>query len=356
MEPQIDVPGMVRPGEELDLAHLESFLHDQLNVGGSLTTEQFSRGYSNLTYMLHLGDRELVLRRPPFGANIKSAHDMGREYHILSALSGIYPYAPRPLAYSDDPAIIGAPFYVMERVRGVILRNSLPPWLDKNPALMRGMCHALVDTLADLHTVDYQAAGLSDLGKPAGYVERQVTGWVRRYQAARTDEIAGIDALITWLQTNMPADSGAALIHNDYKYDNIVFDPAEPGKILAVLDWEMATIGDPLMDLGTSLGYWGEPGDPPALLSFGITAMPGNLCRQEVVERYAERRGIGVPDALFYYAYGLFKVAVIAQQIYARYKAGHTRDERFGSLIHVVRACADLGERALGRGRISGLG
>jgi aminoglycoside phosphotransferase (APT) family kinase protein len=325
-------------------------------VRGELTVEQFPRGYSNLTYLLRMGDRELVLRRPPFGANIKSAHDMGREHRILSALDGRYARAPRPLAYCDDPAILGAPFYVMERVRGIILRNRPPSGLDLTPELMGSMCTALVGTLAELHGVDYAAAGLGDLGRPEGYVARQVGGWAKRYAAARTDDVPALERATVWLQEHMPAESGAALIHNDYKYDNLIFDSQNPTRVVAVLDWEMATIGDPLMDLGTTLGYWAEPGDPAALCEFGLTSRPGNLSRQQMVDAYAAASGRDLGDFRFYYVFGLFKVAVIIQQIYARYRAGHTRDERFAGLFHLVLACAEMAERCLDSGRISNLG
>lgn len=355
-ETLVDRPSAVRAGEELNLERLGAFLRATVAASaGELRVGQFPRGYSNLTYLLDLGGRELVLRRPPFGANIKSAHDMGREYHILSALAGRYAYAPRPLAYSDDESIIGAPFYVMERVRGLILRAGPPAGLDLSPALMRAMCGALVTTLADLHRVDYLDAGLGDLGRPEGYVARQVSGWVKRYAAARSDAIPAINHTIAWLQAHTPAESGAALIHNDFKYDNLVFDPADPSHVLAVLDWEMATIGDPLMDLGTSLAYWAEPGDPTPLREASLTSRPGNLSRQQVVEAYAAASGRDVGDIRFYYVFGLFKVATIVQQIYARYQAGHTRDPRFAGLIGLVYACAELAERCMDTGRISGL-
>lgn len=357
----VDRPAAVRAGEELDLERLGTFLRAAIPGGaGELRVSQFPRGYSNLTYMLTLGDRELVLRRPPFGANIKSAHDMGREYRILSALASgndesARRLVPRPLAYSEDESIIGAPFYVMERVRGVILRTQPPAGLDLTPELMRSMCGALIATLADLHRVDYVSVGLGDLGRPAGYVERQVRGWIKRYTAARTDTIPGIDRAMVWLPAHMPAEGAAALIHNDFKYDNVIFDPADPSKVLAVLDWEMATIGDPLMDLGTTLAYWAEPGDPTPLREFGLTSRPGNLSRQQLVEAYAAASGRDLGDFQFYYVFGLFKVAVIIQQIYARYQAGHTRDPRFAGLIGLVYACAELADRCLNTGRISGL-
>lgn len=351
-----DSPAVVRPGEELDLAALGAYLAGRLpEAAGPLTATQFPRGFSNLTYLLQAGERELVLRRPPFGATIKSAHDMGREYRILSALHPIYPKAPQPLLYCDDPAVIGAPFYLMERVRGLILRTAPPPGLDLTPDLLGLMSRRLVETLAELHGLDYTTADLADLGNPQGYVERQVGGWTRRYRNAQTDEISALDEAITWLERHLPPETGAALIHNDYKFDNLVFDPAAPSHVLAVLDWEMATIGDPLMDLGTTLGYWAEPGDPAPLQAFGITSLPGCLSRQSLVDTYGALTGRATGGMLFYYLFGLFKVAVICQQIYARYKAGHTRDERFAGLIQLVRSCADMAGRAISLGRISEL-
>jgi aminoglycoside phosphotransferase (APT) family kinase protein len=355
-EPAIDRPAPVRAGEELDAPALEAYLRAHLpGAEGPLEVEQFPRGYSNLTYLLRMGGRELVLRRPPFGANIKSAHDMGREFTILSGLIDSYGKVPRPLAYCDDASVIDAPFYVMERVRGIILRDRPPKGLELMPERMRAICHSLIDGMVELHGVDHRAAGLEGLAHPEGYVERQVTGWTGRYRRAQTDEVEGMDRAAEWLAANVPPERGASLIHNDYRYDNVVLDPADPTRIIAVLDWEMATIGDPWMDVGTTLGYWTEPGDPPALQQFGVTHLPGNLDRRQWVERYAERSGRDLPDPLFYYVYGLFKVGVIVQQIYARYRQGTTQDPRFAPLIHVVRACGDMALRALERGRIERL-
>jgi aminoglycoside phosphotransferase (APT) family kinase protein len=355
---RIDQPGAVRPGEELDTVRLAAFLRAAIpGAAGELTVAQFPRGYSNLTYLLRLGEQELVLRRPPFGANIKSAHDMGRERRILGALAEATPRfaAPRPLTSSEDPAIIGAPFYVMERVRGIILRTQPPAGLDLTAELMAGMCAALVGGLADLHRLDYAAAGLGDLGRPEGYVARQVDGWARRYAAARSASLPDLERAIGWLPAHLPAAGPAALIHNDYKYDNLVFDQADPTRVAAVLDWEMATIGDPLMDLGTTLAYWAEPGDPQALREFGLTSRPGNLNRQALVEAYAAHSGRDLGDVRFYYVFGLVKLAVIIQQIYARYLAGHTSDRRFAGLDRLVGACAEMAVRAIDRGRISDL-
>jgi aminoglycoside phosphotransferase (APT) family kinase protein len=346
----IDHAGAVRVGEELDVTRLEPVLLAALpGARGPLEVAQFARGYSNLTYLLRLGDRELVLRRPPFGANIKGGHDMGREYRILHGLEGVYPKAPRALFYSEDPALLGAPFYVMERVRGVILRTQLPPGLTVTPAAMRDICTMLVDTLAELHAVDYAAVGLGDLGRPEGYVARQVNGWAQRYANARTHDLADMDRAATWLADHLPPARDAALIHNDFKLDNLVLDPENLQQVRAVLDWEMATIGDPLMDLGTTLAYWVEATDLPELQLIGLSNFPGSLRRREVVAHYATVSGRDVNNVVFYYVFGLFKLAVIAQQIYYRYRRGHTQDRRFAALNTVVAACAQMAVGAIDR-------
>lgn len=220
---------------------------------------------------------------------------------------------------------------------------------------MRAVCHTLIDTLAELHQFDYQAAGLGDLGKPDGYTARQVKGWSKRYANARTDEVPGMEQAAAWLQANLPAKHDAALIHNDYKYDNVVLDPNDLACIVAVLDWEMSTLGDPLTDVGTTLAYWAEPNDPAPLRQFGITVLPGNLDRQQWVKHYAARTGRDMSNMVFYYVYGLFKNGVIVQQIYARYRKGLTQDARFANLIELVRVYGDMAVRSIGHGRISGL-
>ena len=279
---------------------------------------------------------------------------MGREHRILSRLSAVYDKAPAPLVFCDDPAVLGAPFYVMERVEGVILRPRMPVEMRPPPERMAAIAGGFVETLAELHAVDYAAAGLGELGRPEGYVRRQVDGWAGRYEKARTDLVPEMTDVAAWLDARAPAESGAALIHNDFKYDNLVLDPADGTRVIAVLDWEMATIGDPLMDLGTSLGYWVDPGDPPELrhLALSPTLLPGNPSRAQLVERYAEVSGRDVGEAVFYYVYGLFKIAVIVQQIYARYRAGHTSDPRFARLIDGVHACARRALAAAKSGRI----
>ena len=349
----IDGPQPVRAGEELDLARLTPYLREVLGrPGAEAQVEQFRGGHSNLTYLVRVDGREAVLRRPPFGSTVKSAHDMGREFRILSRLAPAYPRAPRVIAFCDDPSVLGAPFYLMERVEGVILRREPPPGFVLDAAAARQLSEAAIDGLAELHAIDAQAVGLADLGRPQGYCERQVTGWTRRYLDAQTDDVPEMDAVAAWLAAHLPPDAPGALIHNDYKYDNLVLDPMDRTRIVGVLDWEMSTLGDPLMDLGTTLCYWVEAGDPEPLraTAFGPTAAPGSLTRAELVERYAERSGRAVPDATFYYCFGLFKTAVVVQQIYARWRKGLTRDERFARLTDHVRLLAGQARRQLPRG------
>jgi len=350
----IDEPRAVREGEALDVEALAAWLRANtslLSADASIEVQQFPSGYSNLTYMLRVGATELVLRRPPFGNTVKSGHDMGREHTVLSRLAPIYPLAPRPLAYCEDPAILGAPFYLMERRRGVVIRRQPPKGMKLDESETRRLSAALIDGLAQLHGLDWAAAGLTELGKPHGYARRQVEGWTRRWQAAQTDELARLDAVAAWLAAELPADADAdpALIHNDYKYDNVLLDADDPGRIIAVLDWEMATIGSPRMDLGTTLGYWVEAGDDPRLqgLAFGPTNLPGSLTRAELIDRYQQQRGIAVGDGVYYRVFGLFKIAVILQQIYARYRKGATQDSRFAALGYFVTMLAEIADAAI---------
>lgn len=356
----IDRSSQVRPGEELPLKPLFDYLSAHLpNIDTPLVVEQFPAGFSNLTYLLRAGDRELVLRRPPVGAKIKTAHDMSREYRILSHLHPVYNKVPRPLLFCDDETILGAPFYVMERVTGIILRAKPPAGLELTPPLMRSLSETFIENLAEIHELDYEAAGLGDLGSPQGYVKRQVEGWTKRYFNARTDDVPAIEKLALWLEENLPNDSPKpALIHNDYKYDNLVLSADDLSRVVAVLDWEMATIGDPLMDFGTSLGYWVETTDPEVWqrYGFGLTSLPGSLTRNELLERYVKRSGRKIDEPVFYFAYGLLKIAVIVQQIYFRYQKGLTRDPRFAGLGALVNACGDLAQRAIERKRIDALG
>jgi aminoglycoside phosphotransferase (APT) family kinase protein len=335
-----DHPAAVRRGEELDLAHLEPFLRNHFpDCAGPLRVEQFPSGHSNLTYLLHLGEREFVLRRPPFGSKVKSAHDMGREFRVLSKLHAAYPVAPRVVLFCDDVSILGAPFYVMEPIRGVILRRNLPEGFSFSPETARRVSESFLHNLARLHGLDYAAIGLADLGKPQGYLERQVRGWIERYSGSQTHDLPEVERTSAWLTEQIPPDGGAALIHNDYKYDNIVLDPADLANIVGVLDWEMCTIGDPLSDLGTALAYWIDEQDSEELqrICWGPTNLPGSLTRAQLVQLYAQITGRDVSNMPFYLAFARFKVAVIVQQIYYRYHHGLTSDPRFAAMPDLIK-------------------
>ncbi|NND30974.1 MAG: phosphotransferase family protein [Saprospiraceae bacterium] len=354
----LDQPRAVRPGEELDVEKLGEYISNTLDLPSRpLQIKQFPQGYSNLTYLISFGESQMVLRRPPFGANIKSGHDMAREYKILRALSTHYTKAPKPLHYCEEPSIIGSPFYLMERVSGVILRTKMPGEHKPGHHLMRQISHSFVDTLAELHAIDYVAAGLEELGRPLGYVERQVKGWTKRYVNSKTAPNTTIDKVMQWLGTNYPNEKGASLIHNDFKYDNLILDPVDMTRILAVLDWEMSTLGDPLMDLGTTLGYWVNQNDPDWMqeLALSPTTLPGNPTRAEVAEQYATKSGADLSQIVFYYVFGLFKITVIIQQIYFRYKKGLTSDPRFAELNNAVRGFGNMAFQSLSKNRIDDL-
>jgi aminoglycoside phosphotransferase (APT) family kinase protein len=347
-----DAPKQIRQGEEIDVAKLAAYLEQKFGPG-ALTVSQFPGGHSNLTYLVRHGDAEYVLRRPPFGSKVKSAHDMGREFTVLSKLSPVYDRAPRPYAYEPTGEVLGAPFYLMERRRGVILRRDMPGEPIHDPSQTRRICEHLIDALVALHAVDYAAAGLGDFGKPAGYVERQVTGWAKRYVDSQTDDVPAYNEAAAWVATHTPVDSAPALIHNDYKFDNVIFD-ASLERLTGVLDWEMATIGDPLMDLGTSLGYWAEATDGQNWyqMPFGPGATSGILTRKQFAERYFERSGRQATNLVFYYAFGLIKTAVVLQQIYYRWRKGMTTDPRFEHLIDGVRVLSEQARKAIDRGSI----
>jgi aminoglycoside phosphotransferase (APT) family kinase protein len=349
-----DHAGGVRTGEELDLGRLGPYLRAHFpELTGPLLVRQFPSGHSNLTYSVCLGEKEMVLRRPPFGSKVKTAHDMGREYQVLEKLHSAYP-APKPLLHCTDESILGAPFYLMERVSGVILRRELPQGMELPPPTAHRLSEAFIENLAALHSLDYTALGLAALGKPHGYLQRQVKGRIERYSGAKTEEIPEVEALATWLQQRLPDQSGATLVHNDYKYDNIVLDSADITKIRAVLDWEMCTLGDPLTDLGTALAYWVQANDSPQvqMVRWGPTSVPGSLTRAQMVERYQQKTGRDVSQIVFYYVFVLFKVAVIIQQIYYRYHHGLTKDARFASLGEVAKMLLRVSLGAAKRGSI----
>ncbi|MGH9745013.1 MAG: phosphotransferase family protein [Candidatus Acidiferrales bacterium] len=348
-----DQPAAVRAGEDLNLAALEAFLRAHFpDERGTLEVKQFPSGHSNLTYSVRFGTRDFVLRRPPFGSKVKSAHDMGREFRVLSKLHAAYPPAPEVFLYCDDTAVLGAPFYLMNPIRGIILRRELPQDLDFAPAIARRLSESFIENLARLHALRYAEIGLGELGKPEGYLERQVRGWTERYSGSRTHEFPEVERIVGWMKEHMPPTSDAALVHNDYKYDNLVLDTVEITKIVGVLDWEMCTIGDPLTDLGTALAYWIDASDPEGLqrIRWGPTMRPGSMTRAQLAERYAQISGRDISHLAFYLAFARFKVAVIVQQIYYRYHQGLTKDERFASMPAVVEVllrasleCAETG-------------
>lgn len=362
MPEPLDQPTVVRPESSFDVHALGAWLGQRVpGLEGTPELLQFGRGYSNLTYLVRFPGRELVVRRAPPGINIKSAHDMGREFRILDALSPVWPKVPRPIAHCDDASVIGTPFYVMERVRGVILRAQEPgprsDGLVLDEPTMRRLSESACDTLAEIHQLDWRAAGLGELGKPEGYVERQVRGWAERYRKSKTDDVPSVERLGAWLEENRPAESGATLVHNDFKYDNVVLAPDLSG-VTAVLDWEMATIGDPLMDLGTALGYWIDPSDRPLLEGrsvFGPTNLPGNLSRTELVGRWSRATGRDASNVVFYYAFALFKLAVISQQLYKRYVDGFTTEQRYSYMLGSVRSVTATALVAVDKKRIDRL-
>ena len=336
----------VRPDEALDLARLEPWLRTHLSpTDGPLTVRQFPGGHANLTYLVRFGETDYVLRRPPLGPIPPTSHDMAREHRVLARLGEVFPLAPTSFALCQDRSIMDVDFHVMERRQGLVIRSSLPPRLKAEPSTVRRLSEMIVDTLADLHTIDPDRVGLADFGRPAGFVARQLSGWSTRWHAANNQERLSVDRLISWLHEQRPASPVTSLLHNDYKLDNLLLDASDPATATAVLDWDMCTQGDPLMDLGYLLNVWIERGDPPAWRE--NTAMPsyedGFMTRDEVVERYAERTGFDVGGALWYYAFGVFKLLVILQQIYIRYLRGQTKDPRFADLGRRVEGLADKG-------------
>jgi aminoglycoside phosphotransferase (APT) family kinase protein len=335
----------VRPGEAIDTRQLEPYLRARLpGAEGPFEVRQFGGGHANLTYLLRFGEREFVLRRPPFGPLPKGGHDMRREYRVLSKLSASFALAPQAYVLCTDHEVIGADFVVMERRHGVVIRRSLPGFFDDNEPARRALSENFVDTLAALHSVDYAAAGLGDLGKPEGYLGRQLDGWTERWHAAHTDDRADASALVALLRADPPESGPPGLVHNDFKLDNTIVASDDPTKLIAVLDWDMCTVGDPLSDLGNVLGLWLEPGDPPG---FGSSTMPtdapGFFSRAELVERYAEKTGRDCSRAAWYHAFSVFRYAVIAQQIYARFVRGQTQDERFKDFARYVAILVERG-------------
>lgn len=328
----IDTGGKVRLGEELDIGAVDCWLKQQLpDLLGEPIVTQYSGGASNWTYRLQYPERDLVLRRPPAGTKASNAHDMLREYRIQQGLGRAFPYAPPMVAACDDHAVIGCDFYVMERIAGIIPRANMPRDLRLSRDQIRQLCTNMLDALIGLHKVDYQGAGLSQIGKGEGYVARQVAGWDQRYENARTWNVPSFKRVRRWLQDNIPADSRICVIHNDWRFDNLVLAENDPTRIIAVLDWELASLGDPLMDLGCALAYWVQADDN--LLMRASRRQPSHLdgmfTRQQAVEYYLKYAGIKCDNWAFYEVFGLFRLACIAQQIYYRYHYRQTRNPAF---------------------------
>jgi len=346
----------IRSGEELDVGAVDRWLRaiDPALDAALPEVTQYSGGASNWTYRLRYRNRDLVLRRPPAGTKARSAHDMAREFRVQQGLRPVFPLVPAMVGLCQDPSVLGCDFYVMERIDGLVPRARLPPEARMGREDVRRLCTALVDRLVDLHAVDPEAAGLASLGKGPGYPRRQVEGWSDRYVKARTWNVPSFSYVRGWLAERVPPDARTCVIHNDWRFDNVVLDRAEPTRIVGVLDWEMATVGDPLMDLGSALAYWVQADDPWFLrwTRRQPTDVPGMLRRDEVVARYAERTGLKADGWAFYEVFGLFRLAVILQQIYYRYHHRQTRNPAFRSFWLIVnyldRRCRGIARRAGG--------
>ncbi|MDQ0430210.1 aminoglycoside phosphotransferase (APT) family kinase protein [Planomicrobium stackebrandtii] len=333
----------VRSGEGLNKKELEQFLRKNIKdlPQGELRIHQFGTGHSNLTYALQIGSWEAVLRRPPLGPVAPKAHDMEREFKILSALYPIFKTAPKPLVYSEDASIIGSPFFIMERRHGIVLDNEFPEGIEPTEELGRKISEKMVDTLVELHSLDYRKTALADMAKPEGFMQRQVEGWIGRYERAQTDKIEGIDQLMGWMLANIPVSQAPAIIHYDFKLNNAMFSE-DFSEMTGLFDWEMTTVGDPLADLGAAMSYWIQAEDPD-LLKNGlgkapVTVLKGFYSREEFIASYGEKSGRDVSDMNFYLTFAYFKLAVIIQQIYYRYKKGQTQDPRFAHFDQFVKS------------------
>jgi aminoglycoside phosphotransferase (APT) family kinase protein len=349
----------VRGEDALDLDALLTWANENgLDLVGPLDLLQFQGGASNLTYLVtDAVGKSCVLRKPPHGVKAASAHDMGREARVLSALGPVLAPAPNVIAYCEDDGVLGTPFYLMEYIQGHILNHSIPAELAVNEDAVRALCESMIDSLAQLHQINVSEVGLTDLDRGEGYVARQVSGWSKRYRDSRTEDVPDAESLMTWLEKNRPPDVEHVLIHGDWRFDNLVLDSS--GILIGILDWEMSTVGDPCMDLGAALSYWVQADDDPAYFSVRMqpTDAPGMLTRMQVVERYGAAMGGRVQESLtanwdFYEIYGLFRLAVIIQQIWARFQSGATTNPRFtgfGQIVNmlVARALATINARTL---------
>ncbi|MCH8239466.1 MAG: phosphotransferase family protein [Proteobacteria bacterium] len=337
----------VRADERFDAARLEPWLRERLpGTQGPLQLAQFGGGHANLTYLISFGATEYVLRRPPLGPVAPSSHDMSREHRVLKDLWQVFPLAPRSYVMCEDESIIGAPFHVMERRHGIAIRTKLPAGYDWTPELNARVGNMAIDVLSKLHCVDPADAGLGGLGRPEGFVKRQLSGWSKRWEAAKHEDSPAMGAIISWLERGLRRDDTVTLLHNDYKLDNLLVDAVDPARAAAVLDWDMCTRGDPLMDLGYALTFWGEAGDDQSWIDAASmpTWNPGFPTREDVIERYARATGFDCGHVHWYHVFGVFKIAVVLQQIYIRFLRGQTRDERFSVFGERVAALIDKGK------------
>ena len=338
----IDQAKAIRPGEELPIPVLKEYIQKLFpDSKGAFKVQQYPAGHSNLTYLISFGNQSWVLRRPPYGSKVKSAHDMSREFRMINAIKDAFPYCPQVHHLCEDSELIGAPFYLMAPISGIIFRKDIPKELNFNPEKMRKCCEQLIEVHAKLHSIPLSDPKVQSLGKPKGYGQRQVEGWCKRINQAATPDAPDWTYIANWLKDKLPQNhERASVIHNDYKFDNVVWDQNDPSKVLGILDWEMATLGDPLMDLGNSLAYWVEASDPPALQQLRMlpTTTPGALSRKELVAFYREKTDLPWDDFNYFYVFGLFRLAGIVQQIYYRFYQGLTKDKRFAGFIHLVRA------------------
>jgi len=349
---QKDKAGEIKTGEGLQKDALEAFIKENIpDLQGSIEIKQFPGGHSNLTYLLTFGDREMVMRRPPFGSKVKSAHDMGREYRVLNALAPVFPYAPKPLLYTEDTSVIGCPFFIMERLTGIILRGEIPKNMPLSEDQAKTLCRNVIKAQYELHSIDYKKIGLENFGRPKGYIKRQVEGWSKRYEGSKTPDAPDCDNITKWLANHMPPDSDRpGVIHGDYKFDNILLDADNPTKIIGIFDWEMATIGDPIADLTYTLIFWPERDDTSTA---ALGSMPPILSqaasREDLIGLYEELSGCRIENLSFYYSFNLFRLGVILQQIYYRHYQGITKDQRFGAFKMAVQMLMEGAHKIIDR-------
>lgn len=329
--------------ESIDWTKLEEFLRSSIKgiPEGEMRVKKFSEGYSNLTYLLSINEWECVLRRPPFGKVPPKAHDMEREYRMLKKVNPVFPLAPKPYVYHEDSAIMDKHFYVMEKKQGLVIDDKLPESYGSSQQAGPLISKAVIETLVQLQSIDYKKSGLVNMGKPEGFLERQVKGGIRRYDRSKTETVPNLGELEKWLVSNLPTNTETTIVHNDFKLNNMVLDAKNAGKIVGILDWELSTIGDPMSDLGSTVAYWGQSQDPDMGINI-VTNQPGFYSRRDFIEEYAKLSGRDVTDISYYVTFGFYKLGVILQQIYYRWKIGEINDDRFGDLNKAVCSLFDM--------------